>query len=94
MNQQFIVSGRPPKSTYETKIVGTVDTNSSPAYTVLQDEASSTISYFGFAPPNTATSAASWQIFKLDTSSGLSKKYAGAGAFNQVWDNRAGLTYA
>jgi len=60
---------------------------------LLLDKASSTITYVGVATRGTATSAAAWKIFKLDTTSGLSKKWA-SGAYDQVWDNRASLTYS
>lgn len=42
-----------------------------------------------------STASAVWQIKKLDTSSlALDKKYAdGDDQFNNIWDNRASLTY-
>lgn len=50
--------------------------------------------YIGTAPIGTATSAAAWQIQKLDTSSGVVIKWANASnAFNTIWDNRASLSY-
>ena len=60
---------------------------------LLLDKASDTVTYVGVAARGTATSAAAWKIFKLDTTSGLSKKWA-SGAYDQVWDNRASLTYS
>lgn len=64
--------------------------------TVLYDDAGSSITYIGKAPVGTLTSAASWQIAKLDESStpDFTMKYAGTGIFNQVWDSRAGLSYS
>lgn len=51
--------------------------------------------YIGSAPPGTATSSASWQIFKIDTSSGTSITWAdGDSNYNNVWDNRASLSYS
>jgi hypothetical protein len=49
--------------------------------------------YFGQAIPGTATSAASFRIGRLNLTTG-SFLLAGTGDFNQVWDNRASLTYA
>jgi hypothetical protein len=53
--------------------------------------------YFGIAVPGTATSAAGWQIRKFTTSGSnpTSMLWAGgSGAFTNIWDNRAGLTYS
>lgn len=52
--------------------------------------------YVGKAAPGSATSSAVWSIAKYTyVGTSLSSiTYAGGGAFNQVWDNRAGLTYA
>lgn len=58
------------------------------------DEASSTVTYVGKAPYGVADSDPSWYIVKL-TSSGndLSIKSAST-LFDQVWTNRASLTYS
>lgn len=51
--------------------------------------------YIGYAAPGSLTSAAKWQICKLDSSSGVALTYAnGSGNYNQVWDNRASLSYS
>ena len=51
--------------------------------------------YIGKAPIGSVTSGAVWQIFKLDTSSGLIKTWAdGDSAFDNVWNNRASLSYS
>ncbi|HRH21724.1 MAG TPA: hypothetical protein PLJ58_00835 [bacterium] len=52
------------------------------------------IDYIGEAAIGTATSAASWRIKKVDSSSGTVITYAGTGVFDQIWDNRASLTYS
>lgn len=57
--------------------------------TLLDDTTTSNVTYIGNAPIGTATSAASWQIQKLDETTGLVRTWAGTGTFNQVWDNRA-----
>ena len=65
------------------------------ALSLRMDEASATVTYVGEALPGTATSAPAWRIKKLDTSSGTSIRWAdGDTLFNNVWDNRAGLTYS
>lgn len=52
------------------------------------------ITYIGEASPGTATSGAGWRIKKVDeTTADTTIKYAGGGAFTEVWDNRASLTY-
>ena len=53
------------------------------------------ISYLGRAAPGTATSAASWQIRKIDENSGTIITYADGDAdFDNVWDNRESLSYS
>lgn len=51
--------------------------------------------YIGEAVPNTATSAAGWRIQKMVTSGTTTTiTWAGGGSrFDQIWDNRASLTY-
>ena len=64
---------------------------------LLDDVTTSNVSYIGKAAPGTATSAAKWQIAKLNvagTPVTLDLKFAAEGAFTQIWDNRASLTYA
>jgi len=58
------------------------------------DEASATATYIGFALPGTATSAATWRILKIDTTSGTFGGYADSvSTLTKVWDDRAGYTY-
>ncbi len=52
-----------------------------------------TYKYMGEADPGTATSAATWAISRLTVATG-SMLFAAGGAFTQIWDNRASLTYA
>lgn len=54
--------------------------------------------YIGIAKPGTASSAAAWQIRKI-TYSGTGRvtdvQWAGGSdLFNQVWDDRASLSYS
>jgi hypothetical protein len=51
--------------------------------------------YVGKAAIGSATSAAAWQIFKIvDTGGNLAITWADSDAlFDNIWDNRASLTY-
>lgn len=64
--------------------------------TLLDDVTTANVTYVGKAPVGSATSSAVWQVFKLDesgTPTTLQAKYAGTGAFDQIYDNRSSLTY-
>ena len=53
--------------------------------------------FIGFAAPGSAKSAASWQIRKITTSGNFitDVQFAdGDALFNNVWDDRAGLSYS
>ena len=52
------------------------------------------IDYVGEASIGTATSAASWRIKRVDSTTGIIIQWAGTGVFNQIWDNRASLSYS
>ena len=56
------------------------------------EEASSTILYLGTAEYGALDSQAKWKIQKIDLTSGVSIKNA-SNAFDQIWDDRASLTY-
>ncbi len=60
------------------------------------DEIDANNTYIGYAAPNAATSAAVWRIIKITISGTVtSLEYAdGNGKFDNVWDNRASLTYS
>ena len=60
------------------------------------DEASSTVTYTGYAAVGTATSAASWKIKKITVSGTVTSiTYAdGDTNYNNIWDNRASLSYS
>jgi len=68
----------------------------SPTRKSLIDEVDANTTYIGFAPFGTATSAASWQIFKISVSGTVTTTtYAdGNDNFDNIWDNRASLTYS
>lgn len=60
------------------------------------DEASSTITYVGFARPGTADITPAWRIFRIETSGTVTKiRWAeGTAAYENIWSNRASLTYS
>lgn len=76
------------------------DTNalptSSPSLAVrLDDTTTADTIYIGKAPIGSATNAAVWQISRLATSSGLIKTWSdGDASYNNIWDNRASLSYS
>lgn len=62
-----------------------------------QDAITPTVAYFGRAVPGSLTSAAVWQIKKLDfgVDGDVAVTWADGDAdFNNVWDNRASLSYS
>jgi len=74
-------------------ISGNVFTESAIYYKRLDDTTTLSMIYIGEATPGTATSASTWRIKRLDVTTGLIIQWAGTGTFNQVWNNRASLTY-
>lgn len=65
------------------------------AHGLQVDEASATVTYIGRCAPGTATSENKWQIQKIDTTSGTSITFAdGNDEFDNVWDDRASLSYS
>lgn len=61
----------------------------------LDDTTTANVTYIGKAAIGSATSAAVWQIYKLDETTGMIKTWAGGtDAFDQVWDDRASLIYS
>jgi hypothetical protein len=65
-------------------------------YSVLVDEASSTITYVGEATPGTATSAATWKVKRINSATLLAEILFADGDSNydNIWDNRAALSYS
>lgn len=49
--------------------------------------------YLGYAAIGSATSAAVWHIYKVDTTTGLQTFADSNNLFDNVWDDRASLTY-
>lgn len=64
-------------------------------YAVRVDTSVANTLYIGQAVPGTSSASAGWQIKKLDTSSGIVTTWADGDAnFDNVWNNRASLTYS
>lgn len=65
-------------------------------FTTRLDEASATVTYIGKAKIGQATSTAKWQIQKMSVSGNVTSiTWAdGNGNFDNVWDDRAGLSYS
>lgn len=58
--------------------------------TRLDDTTTANVTYVGKAATGTATSAAAWQMSKIDETTGMVITWAdGNGLFDNVWDNRA-----
>lgn len=63
-------------------------------YALKLDQASATITYVGEAPTGGNGASAIWRIKRLDETSGLVITWADGNAnFDNIWDNRAALTY-
>lgn len=75
-----------------------IDTNSSKtSYSIRTDETTTANTiYVGYAAIGSAESGSVWKIFKiLDSSGNLTITYAdGDAEFDNIWDNRASLTYS
>ena len=70
---------------------------SPPLATRLDSATTTNVTYVGKATIATATSAASWQIFKMDetTANTLIITWAdGNSNYDNVWNNRASLSYS
>ena len=68
----------------------------SPSYAKQYDEVSSSLAYLGMASAGTSNSSALWQIQKLSfTGNSVSITWADGNAnFDNVWNNRASLSYS
>jgi hypothetical protein len=66
-----------------------------PAFLTILDEAGAGVSYMGEAAPGTGTDEALWRIRRITESAGdVTVEWAdGDSSFDNVWDDRAGLTY-
>lgn len=66
------------------------------AYTSKTDEVSSTLLYSAVAAPGSATDQPVWKIWRVQlVGTVMTTSWAGGSTdFDQVWDNRASLTYS
>lgn len=61
----------------------------------IDDTTTANVIYIGYAAMGSATSAAIWQVQKVATSSGVITTWAdGNSAYDNIWDNRASLSYS
>jgi len=76
-------------------VTGNLSSSAQTLATIL-DEATTLITYVGKSDPGVATSAASWQVQRLTSSASLLiVQFAdGNSNFDNVWDNRASLSYS
>lgn len=62
---------------------------------VTDDTTTAGKTYVGYAPSGSLDSQTVWQIMRIDTSAGDKVEYADGNAlFDNVWANRASLTYS
>ena len=78
-----------PASNDKSKIAVTSEDDASG---LIVDQASSTLIYLGEGLFGALTSEAKWKIKRIDLSSGVVIK-AASQDFDQIWNNRAALTY-
>lgn len=72
-----------------------LDTRSK-AYSIRIDPASSTVTYYGYATVGSSEAAAVWQIKKKSVSGSITSYTFADGdeLYDNVWANRAGLSYS
>lgn len=72
---------------------GQVQFTSDQLFTLRVDEAG-TYTYLGDALPGTATSVALWRVRRLTVADNTIEFADGDDSFDNVWDDRASLTYS
>jgi len=74
---------------------GSISIRDTPFKTIV-DKTSSPTEYYGFANPGTATSSAYWKIMRKTVSGAIETfEFADGDAnFDNVWDDRASLSYS
>lgn len=60
---------------------------------LLKVDSAGTYTYIGEAPIGSATSSAVWSVMRI-TNSDSTIVYADSGESDQIWDNRASLSYS
>lgn len=87
-NNFIVVSGRPPQD----KTAKLVELQNNYA---VRTETSGSVTYVGKAEVGSASSSAKWQIQKIDETSGTVITWADGNAlFDNIWDDRATLSYS
>lgn len=72
-----------------------VDFTGDSDYKIFIEIADGTTTYIGKAEAGTATSASTWQIKRIDSTSGANFEFAsGTVDFDKVWDDRASYSYS
>lgn len=62
--------------------------------TMLDDTTTANMTYVGYAVPGSSTASAVWRIKRIDATTGLAIRFADGNAnFDNVWNNRASLSY-
>lgn len=75
-------------------VVSAMPVLSSGELTFLLDDSASPVLYMGWAAPGSLASESKWRICKVDTTSGVSMKYAdGNTNFDNIWGSRTELSY-
>jgi len=67
--------------------------STAPYKVLLDDTSTANVTYVGKAPIGSATSAAVWQIQKIDETSGMSITWANGGLFTAKWTEILTETY-
>jgi hypothetical protein len=91
----FVESPTRQNKTAREVFIGGVDANASEETITLVDTASTTIIYIGSALPGSLSSQAVWRIQRVDlTTSEIKILFADSDQnFDNIWDNRASLSY-
>lgn len=63
---------------------------------IIIDEVSTSVSYIGFSEIGSSTANPVWRILKITVSGTITELLHadGDGAYDNIWDNRASLTYS
>lgn len=82
-------------TTKQDEIIAAVGGGTDEEVRLATDSGDANIEYVGKAIPGSATSAAVWQISRIDNTTGLVLEFAdGNSSFDNIWDNRESLSYS
>lgn len=71
----------------------TLDSDSLISAIAWDDTTTANVIYVGYSAPGTAESAAAWRIMNVNTSTKRVTWAASSASIDNVWDDRASLTY-